>query len=208
MAWDKSLPSNSTKIRNYPTVLTDNFASVEEGDTTLQYWKSNYIERNVIPSAPAVDPTRIDNVMQLYSKQNADGLTDLFVIDDRNPANIIQLTNNGGIGNSSITANVNEITFDNGTVCYNENNFITAYGRFNSITSTTESQFACTMAGTFTSLTVTFDTPRSNSNYIVVATTVGGGSPTAVIVGTQSTTQFTLQASGGAHINFMVCGDL
>ena len=208
MAWDKSLPSNSTKIRNYPTVLTDNFASVEEGDTTLQYWKSNYIERNVIPSAPAVDPTRIDNVMQLYSKQNADGLTDLFVIDDRNPANIIQLTNNGGIGNSSITANVNEITFDNGTVCYNENNFITAYGRFNSITSTTESQFACTMAGTFNNLTVTFDTARSTSNYIVVVTIVGGGSPGAVIVGTQTTTQFTIVATSGSHINFMVCGAL
>lgn len=91
MAWDKSLPSNSTKIRNYPTVLGANFAAIEEGGDTLQFWKSNYIERDAIPSAPPATPTRIDNTLQLYSRQ-VDSQRQLFLLDAESPANDIQLT--------------------------------------------------------------------------------------------------------------------
>lgn len=116
MAWDKTLPNNSTKIRNYPTVLTANFAAMEEGQSSLQQWKANFIERNAIPSAPPVDPARIDDTMQLYSKQNADGETDLYVIDDRATANVIEISENGRLGGRSQDIVLNDAYFGTDTL--------------------------------------------------------------------------------------------
>lgn len=128
MAFDKSLPSTQTKIRNYSTVLTSNFGAIEEGQDTLQQWKINLIERNAIPSAPAVNPTRVDNVMQLYSKQNADSLTDLYVLDDRATANIIELTENGKLGGRAQQAVFQDIAIGTNAFVNDQNSFIFAYG--------------------------------------------------------------------------------
>jgi len=132
MAFDKTLPANNTKIRQYPTVLTANFAGVEEGVDSLQQWKINLIERNAIPSAPPVDPARIDNTMQLYSKQNADGETDLYVIDDRSTANVVQLTENGRIGGAAQDFTIDEFYFVDNDTKYDAGNIVKARGSFNS----------------------------------------------------------------------------
>lgn len=171
MAWDKTLPSNTTKIRNYPTVLTDNFSAIEEGDLTLTHWQVNFIERNAVPGAPppANDPTRQDNTMILFSKQDGGGNTELFFLDDRSPANNIQLTENGYIGSSSTKISLNEFTFDSGTTTFNENNVINAHGAFNSAGAAIYVN-ACTVAKAGTGrYNVTFTTPRANTNYAVTA---------------------------------------
>jgi len=216
MAFDKTLPTNSTKIRNYPTVLTNNFAAIEEGDTTLQYWKSNFIERNAIPSAPAVDPSRIDDVMQVYSKQNADGETDLYVIDDRSTANIIEITENGKMGGRATSAVFQDISIGTNTFVNTQNSFVFAYG---SIPSGGGAIIGGVGLGTATTGTVGSDSDAytvtfsgrnpSNTNYIVITT--GATSRALVqnnnrvidlIPGSKTTSQFSIRMQrNGSNVN-------
>ena len=84
MTWNASLPSNTTKIRNYPTILQDNFNSVEQGDLSLKYQALNIDER-------AGDPTRSDDTMIIFSKNDGSN-TELYVMNDQNPADVIQMT--------------------------------------------------------------------------------------------------------------------
>jgi len=92
MTWNASLPANSTKIRDYPTVLTNNFVAIEQGDSSLNQWAINLIDRNVIPSAPPVDPTAITDNITLYTKPDASGRRELHYIDADATPNVIQLT--------------------------------------------------------------------------------------------------------------------
>lgn len=167
MDFDKTLPNNTTKIRNYPSVLTANFSSIEEGDDSLQHWKSNFIERNAIPSAPPVDPTRIDDTMQIFSKQNADGETDLFVIDDRATANIIEITENGKIGGQSTQAVVQDISFGTETTDYSSTHLVGYWATINSAGAIVDQSGGLTAiknAGTG-KYTVSFTTAQSSANY-------------------------------------------
>lgn len=171
MAFDKTLPSNSTKIRNYPTVLTDNFAAIEEGDLTLVHWQVNFIERNAVPGAPppANDPTRQDDTMILFSKQDSGGETELFFLDDRSPANNVQITENGALGSVATQISLDSLTFDSGTTTFDENNLINAHGAFNSA-GTASHVNACTVVRASTGrYNVTFSVARANTNYAVTA---------------------------------------
>lgn len=137
MAFDKTLPQNSTKIRRYPEVLTDNFAAIQTGDDTFQVWQLNFIDRDLVPGAPppTQDPTRVDDTIIIYSKQNADGETDLFLMDDRAIANIIQVSQDGALGSTSTSLNAKDLSFDvdpTTGLTYDDGQFITAYGKFNS----------------------------------------------------------------------------
>ena len=51
MAFDKTLPTNNTKIRNYPTVLTDNWSAIQAGDLTFKAWQVNFADRDLVPGA-------------------------------------------------------------------------------------------------------------------------------------------------------------
>lgn len=180
MAWDKSLPRNSTKLRNYPTVLNANFSAVEEGADSLQIWKANFIERNAIPSAPPVTPARIDDTMQIFSKQNpTDGETDLFVLDDRASANTIQLTENGYLGGLTQAVAMDSFTFD-GTRTFNENNIVSAYGFVTSGGSLSYGSGVASVTHGGTGLyTLNWAAGRfSNTNYavVIIGTTNSNGS--------------------------------
>jgi hypothetical protein len=172
MAWDKSLPNNGTKIRNYPTVLTSNFAAVEEGGTTLQFWKQNFIERNAIPSAPAVDPARIDDVMQVYSKQNADGETDLYVTDDRAIANVIELTENGKVGGRAQSFVMQDVSFGTKTDLYTEDNMVTAWAYVNSAGALQDGTGLTSVKNSTGKYTISFSTSASNATYGVLLTSL------------------------------------
>lgn len=214
MAWDKTLPANSTKIRNYPTVLTDNFSAVEEGDITLKHWQVNFIERNAVPGAPppANDPTRADDTMILFSKQDGSGNTELFLMDDNSPANIIQLSENGSFGSASTAFSMDRFSFDSGTTTFNENNVINAHGRFNS-GGTAIYVNACTVAKAGTGrYNVTFSTPRSNVNYAVTANTDDTGNSRVCKIGNVTVNGFQIhvvQKDGNSRdigCHFMVVG--
>lgn len=214
MAWDKTLPTNATKIRNYPTVLTDNFSAVEEGDITLKHWQVNFIERNAVPGAPppAVDPTRADDTMIIFSKQDGGGETELWILDDRSPANNFQITENGRIGSANTNFSMDNFTFDSGTTNYNENNIINAHGRFasNGVAIYT---FACTTVRASTGrYNVTFSTPRANTNYAVVANAADTGNSRVCKIGNISVNGFQIHVvqkdgdSRDIECGFMVVG--
>lgn len=170
MAWDKSLPNNGTKIRNYPSVLTSNFAALEEGESTLQVWKQNYIERDAIPSAPAVDPARIDDVMQVYSKQNADGETDLYVTDDRAVANVIELTENGKVGGRAQSFVMQDMSFGTNTDLYTENNLITAWAHVDGTGALQDGVGLTSVRNSTGKYTISFSTAAANATYGVLIT--------------------------------------
>jgi len=129
MAWDDTLPTNQTKIRNYPTVLTANFAALEQGASTLKYWKSNYIDRSSDATITPNTPVRIDDTMQLYSRANDySGETDFFILDDRGTANELALTEDGYIGGQGQSALFQDVTIGTNTFANNQNNFVWAYG--------------------------------------------------------------------------------
>lgn len=209
MAFDKSLPNNGTKIRNYPTVLTANFSEVEEGGSTLKVWKQNYIERNAIPSAPAVDPTRIDDVMQVYSKQNADGETDLYVIDDRGTANVIELTENGKVGGRAQSFVMQDMSFGTKTDLYTQDNLVTAWAYVNSGGALQDGVGLTTVRASTGTYTITFSTAAANATYGVIVTPLhkftGSNNPLMGTYGSLAVGSFTVtlgnQSSPSTRVN-------
>ena len=205
MAYDKTLPTNSTKIRNYPTVLTDNFAAIEEGDISLKHWQVNFIERNAVPGAPppANDPTRADDTMILFSKQDAAGETELFFMDDQNPANVTQVTQGGALGGASTNILGTDISFDGGTFTNNQNGMCTAWSFVTVVGSAISTQTNYGMTWTRTSTGVykaTFTASQVlNANYVVTGTAYSssGGSEGTVLSfasdKTRSTTEFSIR---------------
>lgn len=177
MAWDKNRPNNQDKIRNYPTILTDNFTAIEEGDDTLQLWKANFIERNAIPSAPSVTPSRIDNTMQFFAKQNADGETDQFLLDDRSPANTIQISENGKIGGRAQDIVLNEAYYGTDTLARGMWAVPTVVGSIDgsgNVESWSEGIASTSVVSS--RRRVTFTSGRmSNANYVVLVTPTTGG---------------------------------
>jgi len=84
MVWNKTQPTGSSKIRNAPDLITDNWAAIEAGDPTLKYEKLNLNKQSV-------DPTEITDAFILFAKANTSGDTQLFGKDSDGAS--IQLTN-------------------------------------------------------------------------------------------------------------------
>lgn len=214
MAFDSDLPTPTTKIRNYPTVLTENFQALEQGQDSLQQWKANFIERNAIPSAPPVDPTRIDDNMQIFAKQNADGETDLYVLDDRGSANIIELTENGKIGGRSQDFVMNEVFFGTDAQGYGQWALPSAWGYVTSTPTLSYGYGVDSVAiQSITSTKITWDTSYiTNANYIIVVTVLGENSTTSATVSGISSTEVVVSprtAAGGnarSAFSFVVFG--
>ena len=178
MTWDKTLPSNTTKIRQYPTVLTANFAAVEEGDSTLQQWKINLIQRNAIPSAPPVTPAKIANVVQVYAKQSIFSRSELFVTDDHSPVNTIQLTQDGKIGAQGQDIRANNYFYGADTIGRGLWSSPTIVGRIDESGAVlTGSQGIASVSIASNVFTVNFTASRiTNTNYMVLVTPQFGSS--------------------------------
>lgn len=77
MAWDKTEPTNTTKIRNLGVVIRPNWDAIETADSTFQPEALNFTDRNaggIIPTNPAA----ISTAYILYSRQDSGGVTELF----------------------------------------------------------------------------------------------------------------------------------
>lgn len=79
MAFDKTQPTNTTKIRNLGTVIRPNWVAIEEGNSSFKPQALNLNNRTVLGIAP--NPTAIPNSMVLFSKSDASGKTQLCTID-------------------------------------------------------------------------------------------------------------------------------
>lgn len=129
MAWDKTKPTDQSKIRTYPTLLTDNFKAIEEGDQGLQFWQTRFDDRDVLGIAS--NPTRADDEMAIFSKSDGSN-TEMFIMDDQDPANIIQITEVGSLGSQNTNIVCNQITIGGNDIGVTENSVVVAWGKFNS----------------------------------------------------------------------------
>lgn len=210
MAWDKTKPDSTTKIREEPALITDNWEAIEENDSgvaasSLNQWVVHLIDRSTIGGSNT--PARIDNIGLLYCRN--DGSNNEFYFEDsQNPANEIQMTADGKMGSATTEMVAQDIAFGSVSTAYAAPNVITAYGRFNSSTATVLDQFGCTIGAVGgSSTTITFSTARSTTNYIAVATNSNTAFGAKVAVSAQNLTDFVLTYDTGV-INFMVCGAL
>lgn len=221
MAWDKTLPANATKIRNYPTVLTDNFSAVEEGDDSLLLWKINLYERNAIPSAPPTDPARIDDTFQLYGKNDStSGEVELFGIDAVNPANVIQMTQDGCLGSYNTCIRASEINIGPGPWPVQPGLTAVGWGMTTKAGVLTAGYNIATVSKTNnTTFNYTFTTALDNANFVVICNvdngevtgTISGISGVAVIAN-KATTGFTINITNAAPAsnahNFAIFGGI
>ena len=88
MAFDPSLPADSTKLRLAPGVIQDNWAAIQDGETTFKPKAINLNNRTV--SGPTDDPTAIADAFLLYCKDDAAGNAEFYGINES--SDIIQLT--------------------------------------------------------------------------------------------------------------------
>jgi hypothetical protein len=127
MAFDKTLPNNATKIRNYPTVLQDNFKGIQEGDSTFIMQQINVADRTagaILPETPAA----IADTMLLFSKNDGSN-TELYTRDP--DGNIIQVTTEGSLGNTSTNLEASQLKFSDDFIFTPSNGFINAWAYCN-----------------------------------------------------------------------------
>lgn len=144
MAWNKNEPQNATKIRNYPTVISNNWTAIEENDTgvvstSLNQWAVHLIDRSTIGGANT--PTRLDNVGQIYCRDDGTA-NELFFLDSENPANEVQLTRSSAVNAAA-----------SGTTCL-PGGLLLKWAKATNVT-------------TSPNVTITFDTPFTSSVYSV-----------------------------------------
>lgn len=88
MAWDKSEPQDTTKIRNLGAVIRNNNAAIEDAESSFKPVAMNLNNRT--PLAVSNDPTQIADSYIVYCKDDTAGNPELFGIDDA--GNVSQLT--------------------------------------------------------------------------------------------------------------------
>lgn len=79
MAFDKTQPTNSTKLRNIGTVIRPNWVAIEEGDSSFKPTAFNLADRD--DAGIASDPTAIAKTIILYSKDDGTGRSEGYAID-------------------------------------------------------------------------------------------------------------------------------
>lgn len=105
MAWDKSQPQNTTKIRNLGEVIRPNWDAIETADSTFIPQALNLADRDA--AGLASDPTALADTIIAYSKQDASSKPQLFMID---PDSVVtQLT-----GGSLTAATPGKLVLPNG----------------------------------------------------------------------------------------------
>jgi hypothetical protein len=117
MAWIKTKPANDTKLRLSPSLITENWAAIENGDVPnvkLQLAKQ------------AGNPTQIADSGFVFTKKPSQ--TELYYADDTATPVITQITNNGGIGATTQRIYTSGITFS-GSYQNVSDSFVSAWAR-------------------------------------------------------------------------------
>lgn len=189
MAFDKTQPTDTTKIRNLGTVIRPNWDAIETADSTFKPYAINL--QNRTPLGVSNDPATIADSSIIYVKDDGAGNPELYSKDGS--GNIIQMSEGGRLGGPSTNFKINNMRFGSGTVDYGVNNIVSAAVRWNSGGSALSS-FGCSIVRTSTGLyTVTLTTARSNTNYWPVACSFDEGNSRCAKVNILSTTQFTIR---------------
>lgn len=92
MSWDKTQPTDTTKLRNLGVVIRPNWEAIETADSTFIPEALNLADRTA--AGLANDPTAIADTVILYSKQDASGDPQAYVID---PSSVITKLTGGSL---------------------------------------------------------------------------------------------------------------
>lgn len=90
MAWDAGKPEGSTKLRDGPGFMQANWDAIEQGDSSLGVWSTNFRNRNGVTS---LDPSTIGSQMRVYCKPDPSTNPELFF--KNTTGSIVQLTRGG-----------------------------------------------------------------------------------------------------------------
>ena len=104
-AFDKTQPTNTTKLRNLGVVIRPNWDAIETADSTFIPEALNLTDRTA--AGLANDPTAIADAMIAYSKQDGSGNPQLYAIDPS--STVTKLT-----GGSSTQASNGKLLLPNG----------------------------------------------------------------------------------------------
>lgn len=85
MAFNNALPADTTKLRVGPSVIRDNFVAIEDGDSSFKPVKINF-------AVQGADPVAIADSLLAFSKDDSDGVAQLFTIAENN--DVEQLSGN------------------------------------------------------------------------------------------------------------------
>lgn len=196
MAWDKTQPTNTTKIRNLGVVITPNWDAIETADNTFQPQALNLTDRDA--AGLASNPTAISTAYIPFCKKDASGKPELFGIDFS--SKVIQFSEAGLIGGATQDFKMRNFRFDTSTLNYNRNNIVSAWIKWTySGGIVINSSFRMTATriseGVYRfSLTDT----RANPNYIITGNADIGGNSRCFKFGSQTTSQFTLNIQNGS----------
>ena len=178
MAFDKTQPTDKTKIRTTGVVIRPNWEAIEEGDSSFRPYALNL--QNRTPLGVANDPDTIADTYILYEKNDGAGNPELFGKDGS--GNIVQLSEGGSLGSKNTNINASTLSFDGGTFKNNQNAMVTAWSSV--IVSggviTSQTNYGMSWVRTATgSYTATFNSSQvNNDNYAVIGTTVSDIIPT------------------------------
>jgi len=209
MAWNKDFPANNTKIRLDPAGVRANWDAIETGGVPYDFLKLQL---------QGADHARETGYGWLYTKAGGSGRSELFYMDDRDPALVTRLTRDGGIGFFGQTLYGDEIILnDTSEFAYTRDAMISAAGRVSSSGTIQSGAFNIDSAqkNSTGDYTVFFDEDMSSSsNWTVVCNiiTSGGNSERTCVVYEQETDRFSVRnfnSSGSlsdAGFGFVVIG--
>lgn len=176
MAFDKTLPNNATKIRDYPGILTGNISAVQQGDADFNNWSVNLINR--VTAGQTADAVRIASTMRLYASPDQgtapSGKTELFVISAVTPSGVvIQLTNNGKLGAEKTSIQAKDISFGTNNTVNDQRAMASAWSTVTVPASsiTAQTNYGMTWARASEGKYVaTFTVAMDNADYSIVGT--------------------------------------
>lgn len=166
MAFDKSQPEDTTKIRNLGVVIRPNWVAIEEADSSFKPYAINLISRNT--TGASNDPSTIASTSILFCKNDTAGNPELH---HRGAAgNIIQMSYGGRMGGPETDLTMNKFRFGTSAVNYSVNSVVSSAISWTASGSTVSS-FRCSQSKIATGVyRVTFSTARTSLNYYVQAT--------------------------------------
>lgn len=164
MAFDKTQPTDTTKIRNLGVVIRPNWVAIEEGDSTFKPFAVNF--QNRTPLAVGNDPTTIADTSIFYVKDDGAGNPEAYIKDGS--GNIMQISEGGALGAVTTAVNGLSLSFDS-TLTYDQTNMVTAKGHVTGA-GAGSGLFNCTTAGGSGQYTITFTNAMADTTYQVLAT--------------------------------------
>jgi len=186
MAFDKTQPKDTTKIRNLGTVIRPNFLSILEADSSFKPYAINLQNRTALGVSNT--PATISGSSILYTRADADAKKELFCKSSAGTEQ--QLTSVGFIGSKTMKGKFANIRFGTNTTDWGINNIAAAGLRWTSA-GVTSSAFGCTMVRVSTGhYRVTLTTVRANTSYYPMVSLKETTTMRAPFIEITSTSQF------------------